>query len=167
MKLAFALLAVTALSLPLTFEACSTSRPTSTTDPAVNASNATANAHGAAVNRALADAAKILGKQAVSFLASAVSQEAAGGHIDYVQSAAAGLEANVDVISTVAEIEQISKTWSGGNAQSTAYAAADAFGEAISQNPALANATATQAIANVIFAATGAPPAPSKPTVKL
>lgn len=118
-----------------------------------NTPDANANARGAAVNQTLKEAGSILGKVATQVLFDSVRSEATGTAINYQQSAAGALWANVNLADSAASVRRIVDSYSANKTPVTATAAEKAFDESNSDPAKKVNA-----IAAVISAATGAPP---------
>ena len=129
------------LLIPLIFSSCATDTPVAAT-----------NARNRAINQVLTEAGSILGRAATQTLFNVARAELTGDKVDYGQAAAAGLWANVDAASTASAIQRVIQAYSGGKAPQTATAAAQAARPAIT--PETVNA-----VANVISAAVGTPPA--------
>lgn len=146
MKLFLTLTIVIAALIP----GCSTS----TDNPETNARNAGINAAG---QQALSEAGKVLGKVAVQTLLSVVQGEATGQKADYVQSAANGLLTQVDANTVSSAFTNITNAFAAGKAQQTAKTVGTIASTALANGqspPKVANA-----LAAVMFTATGAPPA--------
>lgn len=128
------------LLIPLIFASCATDTP----DVAANARNR-------AINQVLTEAGSILGRTATQTLFNVARSELTGDKVDYGQSAAAGLWANVNAASTASAIQRVIQAYSGEKAPQTAAVAAQVASPAITPE-------VVDAVASVISAAVGSPP---------
>lgn len=125
---------------------------------ATNSGNTAKDAKARATNQALTEASSVLGKVAVQTLFNVASQEASGKGVDFQQAAASGLWGNVNAVDTGASVARIVDAYSGNKMTLTAVQAKQTFDEA-AQGEGWINAANVNAIATVISAAAGAPPA--------